>query len=35
VHAPRGDRASIAVLPFASLSSDPEKDYFGDGIARN
>jgi DNA-binding winged helix-turn-helix (wHTH) protein len=33
VHAPRGDRASIAVLPFASLSSDPEKDYFGDGIA--
>jgi TolB-like protein len=25
--------ASIAVLPFASLSSDPEKDYFGDGIA--
>jgi adenylate cyclase len=28
-----GDRASIAVLPFASLSSDPEKDYFGDGIA--
>jgi len=33
VHAPAGDRASIAVLPFASLSSDPEKDYFGDGIA--
>jgi TolB-like protein len=28
-----GDGASIAVLPFASLSSDPEKDYFGDGIA--
>jgi len=24
---------SIAVLPFASLSSDPEKDYFGEGIA--
>ena len=24
---------SVAVLPFASLSSDPEKDYFGDGIA--
>ncbi len=33
VPAPAGDRASIAVLPFASLSSDPEKDYFGDGIA--
>jgi len=27
-------RKSIAVLPFASLSSDPEKDYFGDGIAK-
>ncbi len=26
-------RKSVAVLPFASLSSDPEKDYFGDGIA--
>ncbi|HEY1725396.1 MAG TPA: winged helix-turn-helix domain-containing protein [Steroidobacteraceae bacterium] len=25
--------ASIAVLPFASLSSDPEKDFFGEGIA--
>ena len=25
--------ASIAVLPFASLSNDPEKDFFGDGIA--
>jgi len=33
VQVPAGDRASIAVLPFASLSSDPEKDYFGDGIA--
>ena len=28
-----GDQPSIAVLPFASLSNDPEKDYFGDGIA--
>src|SRR5215831_20900456 len=27
------DQKSIAVLPFASLSSDPERDYFGDGIA--
>src|SRR5262249_56595007 len=26
-------RTSIAVLPFANLSSDPEKDYFGHGIA--
>ena len=24
---------SIAVLPFVSLSNDPEKDFFGDGIA--
>ena len=31
--APISDQKSIAVLPFASLSSDPEKDYFGDGIA--
>src|SRR5215470_15820271 len=30
VHAAVGDRASIAVLPFGSLSRDPEKDYFGD-----
>ena len=29
----RSAGASIAVLPFASLSSDPERDYFGDGIA--
>ena len=28
-----GEGASIAVLPFASLSADPERDYFGDGIA--
>jgi TolB-like protein len=25
--------ASVAVLPFANLSGDPEKDYFGDGVA--
>ena len=33
VHAGISAQKSIAVLPFASLSSDPEKDYFGDGIA--
>jgi TolB-like protein len=26
-------RASIAVLPFANLTRDPDKEYFGDGMA--
>jgi len=26
------DKPSIAILPFANLSSDPEQDYFADGI---
>src|SRR4029077_5786069 len=26
------NKASIAVLPFANMSGDPEQDYFSDGI---
>jgi TolB-like protein len=29
------DRASIAVMPFADLSSDPEQDYFTEGIVED
>lgn len=29
---PLPDKPSIAVLPFASLSGDPEQDYFADGM---
>jgi TolB-like protein len=30
--APAADKPSIAVLPFANLSGDPEQDYFCDGM---
>ncbi len=32
---PLPDKPSIAVLPFTNLSSDPEQDYFADGMAED
>jgi TolB-like protein len=32
---PFPDLPSIAILPFANLSGDPEQDYFGDGIVED
>ena len=32
---PLPDRASIAILPFANLSPDPDQDYFADGIVED
>jgi adenylate cyclase len=33
VEAPTGTHKSIAVLPFANMSSDPENEFFSDGIS--
>jgi TolB-like protein len=37
LHAAAGisDKPSVAVLPFANLSGDPEQDYFSDGIVED
>ncbi len=32
---PLPDKPSIAVLPFANMSGDPEQDYFSDGISED
>jgi adenylate cyclase len=32
---PLPDKPSVAVLPFANMSSDPEQDFFADGIAED
>jgi adenylate cyclase len=33
--APRPDKPSIAVLPFANMSGDPEQEYFADGMVED
>src|SRR5215813_2624910 len=35
LQSPLLDRPSVAVLPFANLSGDPQQDYFSDGMAED
>jgi len=35
LHSPFAPRLSIAILPFANLSNDPEQGYFADGITED
>jgi TolB-like protein/class 3 adenylate cyclase len=35
VSKPKSDKPSIAVLPFANMSGDPEQEYFSDGITED
>jgi adenylate cyclase len=32
---PRSDKPSVAILPFANMSSDPEQEFFSDGITED
>ena len=32
---PLPDKSSVAVLPFTNMSSDPEQEFFADGIAED
>jgi adenylate cyclase len=35
IEIPKLEKASIAVMPFDNMSSDPEQEYFGDGISED
>lgn len=35
LHPPLPDRPSLAVLPFANMSGDPDQEYFADGISED